>query len=191
MAIDQQNRSEIPNNPEKHYHTNKVIAFAFFKSWEELHPHAAGMLAHVLPVLINRASEDPLVVGVELPDSQPADPDSDRRKEFKSLARTARKLHRAKVQCLWWWPNVDYRPDLTYRRHTVELTWTTEVRANPNTNRIELVFWEGMRPVLPHLARMGGLIDYLAARDFGGFEGTVVEIEDSDNLELYLRKNRR
>ena len=193
MAIDQQNRSEIPNDPEKRDHTNKVIAFAFFKSWEALHPHAASMLAHVLPVLINRASEDPLAVGVGLPDDQPADTDTDRQKEFKSLARTVRKLHRAKVQCFWWAPNVDYRPGQTYRRHTVELAWTTEVRVNPDTDRIELLFWEGMRPVLPHLARMAGLVDHLATDNFttGDFAGTVLEVADHDGLELYLRKNRR
>ena len=195
MAIDQQNRSETLNDPEKHDHTNKVIAVAFFKSWEKLPPRSASMLAHVLPVLINRASEDPLAVGVALPDDQPADPETDQQKEFKSLARTARRLHRARVQCLWWWPNVDYRPGQTYLRHTVELAWTTEVRVNPTTGRIELIFWEGLRQVLPHLARMAGFGDNLTTGEFdliaGEFDGTVVEVADHESLELYLHKNRR
>ena len=188
MAIDQQICSEILNDPEKPDYTNRVIAFAFFRSWAKLPSHAASMLAHVLPVLVNRASDEPLVVGIGLPDNQPAEPNTDRRKEFKPLVRTARTLHRARVRCLWWSPNEDYRPDQTYRRHTVELAWTTEVRANLATSRIELVFWEGLRPVLPHLARMGILNNKINTGDFGG---TVEEVADHDSLELYLRKNRR
>ena len=176
------------HNDHEKYHYTKFIAFAFFRSWEKLPPHAASMLAHVLPVLINRASDEPLTAGVGLPDNQPSEPNTNRRKEFKSLVWTARKLHRAKVQCLWWAPNEDYRPDQTYRRHTVELTWTIEVRANPATGRIELVFWEGVRAVLPHLVRMGRAANKFTTGDFGG---TVVEIEDNHSLEWYLRKNRR
>ena len=173
---------------EKHHYTKKVIAFAFFKSWEKLPSRAASLLAHVLPVLINRAPDEHLAVGIGLPNNLPAEPNTDRRKEFKSLVRTARKLNRAKVRCLWWSPNEDHRPDQTYRRHTVELTWTTEVRVNPAIDRIDLVFWEGMRPVLPHLARMAGVGNKIAT---GDFEGTVMEVADNDSLELYLRKNRR
>lgn len=188
MEIDRQPDSEILNDPGKHDHTNKVIAFAFFKAWEKLPPQTASMLAHVLPVLINRASDEPLAVGVVLPDDQSAEPDTDRQKEFKSLVRTVRKLHRVKVRCFWWAPNEDYRPDQTYRRHTVELAWTTEVRVNPATGRIELIFWEGLRQVLPHLARMAGPNNEIITTDF---KGTVVEVADNDTLELYLRKNRR
>ena len=185
MAIDQQTRSEILDD---HDYTNKVLAFAFFKSWEKLPSYTASMLAHVLPVLVNRASDEPLAVGVGLSENQPTEPDTDQQKEFKSLAQTVQKLHQAKVQCLWWAPNEDYKPDQTYRRHTVELAWTTEVRVNPTTGRIELVFWEGLRQVLPHLARMADLGSKIVS---GGFGGTVVEITDYDSLELYLRKNRR
>ena len=49
------------------------------------------MLAHVLPVLINCPSDDPLTVEVGLPDNQPAEPNTARQKEFKSLVRTAPK----------------------------------------------------------------------------------------------------
>ena len=69
MAIDQRTRSEILDDHEKHDYTNKVIAFAFFKSWEELPPRAANMLGHVLPVLVNRVSDEPLAVGVGLPET--------------------------------------------------------------------------------------------------------------------------
>ena len=58
MATDQKNRSEIPNDPATRDHTDKVIAFAYVKSWEKLPPHTASMLAHVSPVLFNRASDE-------------------------------------------------------------------------------------------------------------------------------------
>ena len=59
---------------------------------------------------------------------------------------------------------------------------------NPATGRIELVFWEGLRPVLPHLIRMAGVGNKITT---GDFEGTVMEVADHDSLELYLRKKRR
>ncbi len=166
----------------------RIMAFAFFRSWERLPPHAANMLAHVIPVLINRASDEPLVIGIGLPDNEPPEPDTERQKEFKALVRTVRKLHYAKVRCMWWAPNEDYNPEQIYLRHTVDLGWTTELRANPTTGQIELVFWENLRPVLSHLARMAGIGNEITTSGFGG---TVVEVADHDGIERYLHKNRR
>ena len=110
------------------HHCARIIALAFFRSWEKLPPHPANMLARVIPVLINRASDEPLVTGIVLPENQPPEPDTDRRKEFKALVRMVRILHRAKVRCMWWAPSEDYRPEQIYLRHTAELEWTAELR---------------------------------------------------------------
>ena len=170
------------------HHYARIIAFAFFRSWERLPPSAASMLAQVIPVLINRASDEPLVIGIGLPGDEAPEPDMDRRKEFKTLVRTVRKLHHAKVRCLWWAPNENYNPEQVYWRHTVDLAWTTELRANPRAGQVELVFQENLRPVLTLLARMAGLGDKIITSDF---DGTVVEIAEFDGIEAYLRKNRR
>ena len=143
------------------------------------------MLAYVLPVLRNRALEEPLASGVELSDSQPARPNTDRQKEFMSLARTVRELHRGKVRCFWWSPNEDCGPEKTYRRHTVELAWTIEVPANPATGRIEHVFWKGMTLVLPHLARMAGGGNMIKTE---GLAGAVEEVADNDSFELHCAR---
>ena len=169
-------------------HYARIIAFAFFRSWERLPPRAASMLAQVIPVLINRASDEPLAVGIGLPGDGAPEPDTDRRKEFKALVRTVRKLHSAKVRCLWWAPNEDYSPEQIYWRHSVDLAWTTELRSNPKIGQVEVVFGENLRPVLSLLARMAGLGDKVVT---GDFDGTVVEIAEHDAIEAYLRKNRR
>ncbi|MCY3876950.1 MAG: hypothetical protein OXF88_22005 [Rhodobacteraceae bacterium] len=176
------------NHDDSRHHYARIIAFAFFRSWERLPPSVANMLAQVIPVLINRASHEPLVIGIELPGNVAPETDTDRRKDFEALVRTVRKLHRAKVRCLWWAPNEDYSPEQVYLRHTVDLAWTTELRANPRACQIVLVFGENLRPVLSLLARMAGLGDKIITSDFAG---TVVEIAEHDGIEAYLRKNRR
>lgn len=119
------------------------IALAFTGAWYELEDGPRDLLATVLPILAHRPNDQPLMVTIS-----PAAPAPE---TFASLVEAATDVQRTIVRHEWWRPGLH----LANADHYcwVDLNWLAELRVDPIKSRIELVFWEGIRPLLPRILR--------------------------------------
>ncbi len=132
-----------------------ALALAFFNSLDAMPTRPRLLILNVLPTLATRGPDERFAVRL-VPPEPPGDAKD---KPFRRLVRAARAVHRRLVRH----PFVPRNPGAGDRRVDADLAWTTEVRVEPAARRVELVFWDGLRPLMPEL------IDTATSQGFAQF----------------------
>ncbi|MDE2774269.1 MAG: hypothetical protein OXI46_11295 [Gemmatimonadota bacterium] len=140
------------------------IALAFTGTWHELEDGPRHLLATVFPVLAQRTEDEPLAVSIE-----PAAPAPD---AFAALVEAATDVQRTTVRHHWWRPGT--HPANGDHYCWIDLGWLTELRVDPIRCRIELVFWDGIRPLLPRILRAAAVTGAIRGNGDGG--GVIAEV---------------